>query len=103
MKVKKYSKVQENISALVQIFNAIPSSLFSAAAELAALRHPRRPTQSDSLEERFGKAKSSMPLRHFPAPSIYHITSLWDNFDLLIKKSRDFSLIIQDICFAGEK
>ncbi len=28
----------------LQIFHAIPSSLFSAAAELAALKHPRRPT-----------------------------------------------------------
>ncbi len=44
MKVKKYSKVQENFSTLVQIFNAIPSSFFSAAAELALLKHPRRPT-----------------------------------------------------------
>jgi len=42
MKVKKYSKVQENVSALVQIFNAIPSLLFSASAELAALKHPRQ-------------------------------------------------------------
>ena len=43
-----------------QIFHAIPSSFFSAAAELATLKHPHRPTQSDSLEERFGKAISSM-------------------------------------------
>jgi len=78
MKVEKYSKVQENVSALVQIFNAIPSSFFSAAAELATLKHPRRPTQSDSLEERFGKAKSSMALRHSPVPPRHHITSLWD-------------------------
>jgi len=32
-----------------QIFYAIPSPLFSAAAELAALKHPRRPTQSGAL------------------------------------------------------
>jgi len=79
MMVKKIYKVQENVSTLVQIFNAIPSSFFSAAAELATLKHPRRPTQSDSLDERFGKAKSSMALRHFPALSIHHITSLWNN------------------------
>jgi hypothetical protein len=41
-----------------RIFNAILHSLFSAAAELAALRHPRRPTSSGSLEERIPKAKS---------------------------------------------
>ncbi len=101
MKVKKYPKVQDNVSALVQIFNAIPSSFFSAAAELAELRHPRQTVgtfpvgtpflfrflsksrgervspQGTSplflLEERFEKAKSSMPLRHFPAPSIHHV------------------------------
>jgi hypothetical protein len=43
-----------------RIFNAILHSLFSAAAELAPLRHPRRPTSSGSLEERISKAKSSM-------------------------------------------
>jgi hypothetical protein len=79
MKVKKNSKVQEIVSALVQIFNAIPSSFFSAAAELATLKHPRRPTQSGSLEERFGKAKSSMALRHSPAPFIHLVPSLCDN------------------------
>ncbi len=106
MKDKKYSNVQENVSALVQIFNAIPSSLFSAAAELAVLRHPRqnrgdvpvRDTLSIlylernpkkrvspqgtsplfSLEVRIGKAKSSMPLRHFSAHFIHHITLLWN-------------------------
>ncbi|UCC39830.1 MAG: hypothetical protein JSV96_18985 [Candidatus Aminicenantes bacterium] len=46
--------------ALIQIFNAIPSSLFSAAAELAALKHLRRLIKSGALEERFVKAKSSM-------------------------------------------
>jgi len=35
-----------------KIFYAIPSSLFSAAAELAALKHPRRPTQSCTLARR---------------------------------------------------
>jgi len=49
-----------NSLASIQIFNAILHSLFSAAAELAALRHPRRPTSSGSLEERMSKAKSSM-------------------------------------------
>jgi hypothetical protein len=44
----------------IQIFNAIQHSLFSAAAELAPLRHTRRPTSSGSLEERMSKAKSSM-------------------------------------------
>ena len=53
--VKKYPRVQEHLSALVQIFNAIPSSFFSAAAELAALRHP-------------------------PAPPVHHLASLRDNF-----------------------
>jgi hypothetical protein len=52
-------KIFENGLAPVQIFNAIPSLLFLAAAELAALRHPRRPTESGALEEQFGKAKSS--------------------------------------------
>jgi hypothetical protein len=76
--------------ALVRIFNAIPSPPFSAAAELRALTpylynlssvlvrvwvsvpmakscsiHPRRPTLSDSLEERFVKARSSMALRTY--------------------------------------
>jgi len=51
MKVKDYLKVQENVSALVQIFNAIPSLLFSASAELARLKHPRRPTSWGPLEE----------------------------------------------------
>ena len=53
-------KIFGDAFAPAQIFNAIPSSLFSAAAELAALRHPRHPIQSDALEERIGKAKSSM-------------------------------------------
>jgi len=157
MKIKKYSKVQKNVSALVQIFNAIPSSLFSAAAELAVLKHPRqtvgtfpvgtrflfrflsksrgervslsgtsplfpleekqrygktllggskgvcilgrrrlychREGEAASLigerwkgeseavppPRRFGKAKSSMPLRQSPALSIHHIRLLWDN------------------------
>ena len=35
--------------APVQIFNAISSLLFSAVAELAVLKHPRRPTQSGAL------------------------------------------------------
>jgi len=78
MKVKKYSEVQENVSALVQIFNAIPSLPFSASAELAALKHPRRPTSWSPLEEQRAKAKSSMPLRHSPAPIICHLTLLWD-------------------------
>jgi len=80
-------KIFGNGLALVQIFNAILSSLFSAAAELAVLRHPhqtegtfpvgtpflfrffskyRRERVSlsgtsplFSLEERCGKAKSS--------------------------------------------
>jgi hypothetical protein len=43
-----------------RIFNAILHSPFSAAAELAPLRHPRRPTSSGSLEGRITKAKSSM-------------------------------------------
>jgi len=59
-------KIVGNGLALNQIFHAIPSSLFSAAAELTTLRHPRRPTQSGSLEERFGKAKSSMVASTIP-------------------------------------
>jgi hypothetical protein len=76
--------------SLVQIFYAILSSFFSAAAELRALTpnyttladvpmigqftnllvescsiHPRRLTSSDSFEERIEKAKSSMSLNKF--------------------------------------
>jgi hypothetical protein len=43
-----------------QVFNAVPSQPFSAAAELASLRHPRRPARPGSLEGRLGKAKPSM-------------------------------------------
>ena len=59
-------KIFGNGLAPVQIFHAIPSSLFSAAAELAALRHPRRPTKSGALEERFVKAKSSKVASSIP-------------------------------------
>jgi hypothetical protein len=80
-------QIFENGLAPVQIFNAIPSLLFLAAAELAALRHPRQtegtfPVGTPflfkflskymgervslsgmsplfTLEEQFGKAKSS--------------------------------------------
>jgi len=60
LNVKKYSRKQENLSAPVGIFNAIPSSFFSAAAELAALRHP-------------------------PAPPVHHLASLQDNFYNLVR------------------
>jgi hypothetical protein len=72
-------------SALIRIFNAIPSQLFSAAAELRMINpnhwtlfyvnpdlvsfdlscsiHPRRLTTSDSFKERFTRARSSMSLR----------------------------------------
>jgi hypothetical protein len=33
-----------------QVFNAVPSPPFSAAAELASLRHPRRPARPGSLQ-----------------------------------------------------
>jgi len=46
--------------APIQVFNAVPSSPFSAAAELASLRHPRRPAEPGSLEGQIGKAKPSM-------------------------------------------
>ena len=36
--------------APIQVFNAVPSPPFSAAAELASLRHPRRPARPGSLE-----------------------------------------------------
>jgi hypothetical protein len=49
-----------NSLALNRIFNAILHSLFSAAAQLASLRHARRPTSSGFLEERIPKAKSDM-------------------------------------------
>jgi hypothetical protein len=76
--------------SLVRIFNAIPSSIFSAAAELRPLTpisttfadvpmisqtlnplakscsiHPRRLNPSDTIEERLGKARSSMALKKF--------------------------------------
>jgi len=76
--MRYHCKVQGNVFALVQIFNAIPSPFFSAPAELRIFNpnhwslsyinpslkplewscsiHPRRPTGSDSLEERFRKA-----------------------------------------------
>jgi hypothetical protein len=47
-------------------YSRLPSSLFSAAEELASLRHPHRPTLSDSLEERIGKDKSSMVASAMP-------------------------------------
>ena len=99
--MRYYFKDQENVSALVQIFSAIPSPSFSAPAELRMINpshwslspvnpspkplelscsiHPRRPTASDSLAGRFRKAKSSMSLRHFHAPLLqYFSPSLWD-------------------------
>ena len=36
--------------ALNQVFNAVPSPPFSAVAELASLKHPRRPVRPGSLE-----------------------------------------------------
>jgi hypothetical protein len=57
---KSFELVFGNSLAPNRIFNAILRSLFSAAAELAPLRHPRRPTPSGSLEEQTSKAKSSM-------------------------------------------
>ena len=63
-------KIFGDAFAPTQIFNAIPSPLFSAAAELATLRHPRRPIQSDALEERIGKAKSSMVASDIPNISL---------------------------------
>jgi hypothetical protein len=44
----------------IQVFNAVPSPPFSAAAELASLRHPRRPARLGSLEGRLRKAKPSI-------------------------------------------
>jgi len=44
----------------IQVFNAVPEPSFSAAAELASLRHPRRPAEPGSLEGRLRKAKPSM-------------------------------------------
>jgi len=99
-------KEQGNVFALVQIFNAIPSPSFSAPAELRMVNpnpwslsyvnpslkslewscsmHPRRPTGSDSLAGRFWKAKSSMSLRHFPAPLFqFYIPSLWDKANFI--------------------
>jgi hypothetical protein len=59
-------KVMGNSLAPIQVFNAFPSQPFSAAAELASLRHPRRPTSSGSLEGQLRKAKPSMVTRLFP-------------------------------------
>jgi hypothetical protein len=80
-----FSSPSAKSSALYRIFNAIPSSPFSAATELRLLTpsselyplliqisnplvyscsiHPCRPTSSGSLEKQIGKARSSMPLR----------------------------------------
>jgi len=49
-----------------QVFNAVPSPPFSAAAELAPLRHPRRPARLGSLEGQLGKAKPSMVASAIP-------------------------------------
>jgi hypothetical protein len=97
-----YFNEQGNVSALVQIFNAIPLPSLSAAAELrmnnlsyqslicvnpihkisnlSCSIHPRCLTLSDSLEGRFVKAKSSISLRHFPA-CLYKFfdPSFWNN------------------------
>jgi len=98
---RHHFKVQGNVFALIQIFNAIPSPSFSAPAELRMINlnhwtlsyvnpslkplelpcsiHPRRPTGSDSLEGRFWKAKSSMSLRHFPDHLLQsYFPSLWE-------------------------
>jgi len=129
--MRYYFKDQENVSALVQIFNAIPSPSFSAPAELRMINpnlwtlssvnpslkplklscsiHPRRQygdvpygdtlyfnicflsminyrvslngtSPIVTLEGQFRKAKSSMSLRHFPAPSLpFYFPSLWNN------------------------
>ena len=83
-------KAKENVSASVEIFNAIPSPSFSAPAKLRLINsnfwtlftvnmsfktinescsiHSRRPRRSGSLGGRFRKAKSSMWLRHSPSP-----------------------------------
>jgi hypothetical protein len=49
-----------------QVFNAVPSLPFSAAAELAPLRHPRRPARPGSLEGQLRKAKPSMVASAIP-------------------------------------
>jgi hypothetical protein len=46
--------------------------LFSAAAQLASLRHARRPTSSGSLKEQTPMAKSSMVARPFPKTLLDH-------------------------------
>jgi len=81
--------------APVQIFHAIPSLLFSAAAELAALKHPRRPTQSGTLEERFGKAKSSKAASAIPAYFFVSIYVLPTQYGREQFKEKDKRLIIQ--------
>jgi hypothetical protein len=58
--IEKLDDPLGNSLAPHRIFNAILRLLFSAAAELAPLTHPRRPTSSGSLEEQTEKAKSSM-------------------------------------------
>jgi hypothetical protein len=49
-----------------QVFNAVPSPPFSAAAQLASLRHARRPARPGSLEGQLGKAKPSMVASAIP-------------------------------------
>jgi len=69
-----------------QIFNAIPSLLFSAAAELAALRHPRCPIQLDALEEHIGKAKSSKVASDIPKYFIVSNHKKWKRVSQLKTK-----------------
>jgi hypothetical protein len=56
----------QNGRAPIQVFNAVPSLSFSAAAELASLRHPRRPAKLGSLEGQLGKAKPSIVASAIP-------------------------------------
>ncbi len=67
----------ENNLAPHRIFNAILRSLFSAVAELAPLKHPRRPTLSGSLKERTSKAKSNMVAAAIPKISNYSWINLF--------------------------
>jgi len=85
-------KIFGDAFASTQIFNAILSSLFSAAAELATLKHPRRPIQSDALEELFRKAKSSMVASDIPKYFIISSHTKWE----IIVLSRILILFLHD-------
>ncbi len=69
-----------------KIFNAILHSLFSAATELAPLKHTRRPTPSGSLKKQIPKAKSSMVTSSIPQNLMLSFLTGLVSFSYLVLK-----------------